>query len=130
MQQRRWETRLEVLVERERLRGHLGRRALRRRVDTRLGVVGDALLEEVRLALERDHVHEVEGVRHVVHLRVAERDEEAIGDKLDVLAHECRVHADEATRECICESSQKTDSAPRTRRTYQSGTPAQYRRPR
>jgi hypothetical protein len=55
-------------------------------------------LEEVRLALERDHVHEVEGVRDLVELLVSERDEESIGDELDVLAHEGDVHLYEGKR--------------------------------
>ena len=61
------------------------------------------LLEEVGLALHRDHVHKVERVLLVVDLGVAERDEEAVGDKLDVLAHELGVHADEADRERVGE---------------------------
>ena len=43
-----------------------------RSIDSSLGVIRDTLLEEVGLALERDHIHKVEGVRHVVHLVVTE----------------------------------------------------------
>jgi hypothetical protein len=35
--------------------------------------------------LQRDHVHEVEGVGRVVDLVVAESEEEPVGDELDVL---------------------------------------------
>jgi hypothetical protein len=52
-------------------------------------------------ALERDHVHEVERVVHVVVLRAAERDEQAVGNELDVLAHKLGVHPDEANREGV-----------------------------
>ena len=46
--------------------------------DARLGVLADALLEEVRLALERDELHPVEGVDGVVELGRAEGEEEAV----------------------------------------------------
>jgi hypothetical protein len=49
------------------------------------------------------HVHEIEGVLDVVDLGVAEGDKEAIGDKLDVLAHERGVHSDEGDGEGLGE---------------------------
>lgn len=67
--------------------------------DTRTLVVRDTLLEEVGLALERDHVHEIEGVGGLVELVDAERDKETIGHKLNVLAHEGGVHADQCDGE-------------------------------
>jgi hypothetical protein len=75
--------------------------------DVGLGVVRDALLKEVGLALQRNHVHEIEGVRRVVNLVIAESDEEAVSDKLDVLAHELGVHADKADRQSVCGRSQQ-----------------------
>ena len=58
-------------------------------------------LEEVGLALHRDHVHKVERVSRLVNLFVAERDEQPVGDKFDVLAHEVRVHADQLDRQRV-----------------------------
>lgn len=55
---------------------------------TSLSVVRHPLLEEVGLALERDHVHEIEGVRRVVVLVSTESEQETVGDELDVLTHE------------------------------------------
>ena len=71
--------------------------------DIGFGVVGNTLLEEIGFALQRNHVHEVERVCCFVDLSIAEGDEEAVSDKLDVLAHELRVHADEADRQGIFE---------------------------
>lgn len=70
-------------------------------VDTSFGVIGHTLLEEVGLALERDHVHEVEGVGGVINLLVTKSNKQTISDKLDVLAHELGVHADQGARESI-----------------------------
>ena len=72
-------------------------------VDTRLGVGRDSRLEEVGLALQRDHLHEVEGVGHVPDLGVAKGDEQSVGDKLDVLAHELGVHTDKRNGESVCQ---------------------------
>lgn len=69
--------------------------AIRRSTDTSLGIVRDTLLEEVGLSLEGDHVHEVKGVCDVVDLVRPESNEKTVSDKLDVLAHQCRVHANE-----------------------------------
>lgn len=55
------------------------------------------------LALKTDQVHEVEWVLSLVHLLVAQCDEETISDKLDVLAHEFGVHADHADRKGLGE---------------------------
>ena len=58
---------------------------LRTRHDAGLLVLADALLEEVGLALERDHVHEVEGILDVVDLGTSQGDEKSVRDKRDVL---------------------------------------------
>ena len=70
-------------------------------VDTSLGIVRHAFLEEVRLALERDHVHEIEGVGDIVDLLVTECNEKAVSNELDVLAHELGVHANEGDGESV-----------------------------
>lgn len=56
---------LEVLVEGQHLLGGVHAHA-------GLGVFSDALLEEVGLALERDHLHPVEGIDGVVALGAAQ----------------------------------------------------------
>ena len=66
-----------------------------------LRIIGDALLEEVGLALEGDHVHEIEWVGHIVHLVVPQRNQQTIGDKFDVLTHELGIHSDQCNRQCI-----------------------------
>ena len=71
--------------------------------DTSLLVVTDLLFEEVGLALEGDHFHEVEGVGDIEVLFVAEGDEEAISDELDVLGHQVGVHADQADGEGVAD---------------------------
>jgi len=101
--ERRNTQRLEFFVEREgassaisffrvaiRFLGHLGAGH-----DTSLLIVGDALLEEVGLAAERDVLHKVKGIGDLVKLLIAKRDKEAIGNKLNVLLHQGRVHAQE-----------------------------------
>ena len=69
--------------------------------DTGLLVVANTLLEEVGLAGQGDGLHEVEGVGRVVVLLVAEGDQEAVGNKLDVLAHQLGVHAQEGNGQSI-----------------------------
>jgi hypothetical protein len=71
--------------------------------DTGLLVIADTLLEEVGLASQRDVLHEVEGVGGVVHLGVAERQQQTVSDELDVLAHESCVHAEQSTWQSIRE---------------------------
>ena len=51
--------------------------------------------------MERDHVHEIEGVGSIVDLLVPKSDEQSVSDKLDILAHELGVHADEGDGESI-----------------------------
>ena len=70
-------------------------------VDAGFGVIRHTLLKEVGLALERDHVHEVEGVGGIVDLLVTKSDEQTVGNKLDVLTHELGVHADKGHGEGI-----------------------------
>ena len=87
--------RLEIVVHGERVRCAL------LLPDVRLGVLPDALLEKVGLALEGDHDHPVERVVRVVHLGAAERLEEAVGAELNVLAHHVRVHPDQLDGETV-----------------------------
>lgn len=69
--------------------------------DTSLLVVGDALLEEVGLATERNVLHEVKGVGRLVDLLVAESDKQTVGNKLDVLLHQVGVHAEQGAGESL-----------------------------
>lgn len=69
--------------------------------DTGLLVVTDTLLEEVGLASQGDGLHEVEGVGSVVVFLVTERDQETVGDELDVLAHQLGVHAEESAGQSV-----------------------------
>lgn len=73
-----------------------------RGVNTGFGIIRNPLFEKVGLSLERDHVHEVERVCHVVYFLVTERDEQAICDEFDVPTHQCRVHPDQVYRESVC----------------------------
>ena len=76
------ERNLEVSIKVEGVGATLGRRH-----DAGLLVVADPLLEEVGLALQRDHVHPLEGVLNVILLGVAEGLQKSIGDEFDVLGH-------------------------------------------
>lgn len=69
--------------------------------DTSLLVVGDALLEEVGLATERNVLHEVKGVGRLVDLLVAKSNKQTVGNKLDVLLHQVGVHAEQGARESL-----------------------------
>ena len=71
-------------------------------VNAGFGIIRNPLLEKVCLALQRDHIHEVEGVRLVIILLVTQCNKEAISDKLDVLAHQVSIHANEFAWEGIC----------------------------
>lgn len=66
-------------------------------------VVADAFLEEVSFAREGDALHEVERVGGVVEFRVAEGDEESVGDEFNVLLHQGGVHAEQAARQGFCQ---------------------------
>lgn len=70
-------------------------------VDTRFGVCRDSRLEKVGLALERDHLHKVKGVRRVPNLLVAQSNKKTVGNKLNVLAHELGVHTDKRDGESV-----------------------------
>lgn len=59
----------------------------RRSIDSSLSVIRYTLLEEVGLALKRDHIHKVEGVRHGIDLVVSKSHKESVSDELYVLAH-------------------------------------------
>lgn len=71
-------------------------------VDTRFGIIRNTLLEEIRLALQRDHIHKVERICRIVMLLVTQRDKEAVRDELNVLAHQICVHANKLDRKGIC----------------------------
>merc|ERR1712107_266274 len=62
--------------------------------DSGLLVLPDALLEEVRLALQGNELHPVEGVRRAEQLRVTQRGQQAVGHELNVPGHQLAVHAD------------------------------------
>ena len=62
-------------------------------------VVAHPFLEEVGFARERDALHEVERVAHVVVFRIAEGEEETVGDEFDVLLHQSGVHAQQGARQ-------------------------------
>jgi len=85
---------LKVLGERQLVAP--GPAALQARHHAVLLVLPDPLLEKVGLALQRQHLHPVERVGGLVVLVRAQRDEEAVGDELDVLGHQVAVHADQA----------------------------------
>mmetsp|Transcript_23987 Transcript_23987/g.61075 ORF Transcript_23987/g.61075 Transcript_23987/m.61075 type:complete len:309 (-) Transcript_23987:646-1572(-) len=61
-------------------------------------VLAHAALEKVGLALQADHLHPVKGVGHAPQLLVAKRQQQPVGHKLDVLAHEVGVDAHQAAR--------------------------------
>lgn len=69
--------------------------------DTGLLVVRDTLLKEVSLTRKRNVLHKVEGVGRVVDLGVAKREQQSIGDKLNVLAHQLGVHTEQRDGESI-----------------------------
>jgi hypothetical protein len=71
--------------------------------DTGLLVVADTLLEEIGLAGQGNVLHEVEGVGGVVRLRVAESKEQTVSHKLNVLAHEGGVHAEQSAWQSVTE---------------------------
>jgi hypothetical protein len=45
--------------------------------------------------LKGNHVHPLEGVLHVVELGDSEGKQKAVGNELDVLTHQSRIHADQ-----------------------------------
>ena len=67
---------LEVFVERE--PRSIPRIAIKRRHHPLLLIFADALLEEIRLALQADELHPIEGVRRIVQLRVAQRRQQPV----------------------------------------------------
>ena len=68
-------------------------------IDIRLGVIRHSLLEEVCLALQGYHVHEIEEICDVELLIVSERDEMSASNKFNVLTHQLVIHADQSDRE-------------------------------
>ena len=71
--------------------------------DTGFLVVADALFEEVRLAGQGDGFHEVERVGRFVVFLVPEGQKQAIGYEFDILLHQTRIHAQQRTRQCLCQ---------------------------
>jgi hypothetical protein len=94
-------TRSKVLIDAEDVVG--GASTVEAAHDGGLLVLADALLEEVGLALQGDELHPVERVGDAVHPLVPQRHEQAVGDELDVLAHEGAVHADERAGERVAD---------------------------
>ena len=68
-------------------------------VQVKLLVFSDALLEEVGLALQGDHLHPIEGVGRVEDLAVSQGRQQAICDELDVLGHQVLIHSDQIAGE-------------------------------
>lgn len=66
-------------------------------------IFADLLLEEIRFALERDELHEREGIFGVVDLVDSKLIQQAIGDELDVLGHQLAVHSKHACRKSVGE---------------------------
>ena len=64
-------------------------------------VLSDALLEEVSLASEGDHVHPLEWVLGIVELGDTEGVKKSVSNELDVLAHQAGVHANQLDREGV-----------------------------
>lgn len=58
-------------------------------------VVRHTFFKEVRFPLKGDHVHEVERIGFVVKFLIAERHQQTISNKLNVLTHKFSVHANE-----------------------------------
>ena len=58
-----------------------------RMVDVGLQIVQYVLLKEVGFVLQRDHIHEVEGVGDIVYPVIAKRDKQVISNKFNALAH-------------------------------------------
>ena len=71
--------------------------------DAGLLVVANTLLEEVRLAGQRDRFHEVERVAGIVEFGVAKRKKKSVRTELDVLLHERGIHAQQSTWQSVCE---------------------------
>lgn len=63
------------------------------RHDTGFLIIADALFKEIGLAGQGDGLHEVEGISRIVEFRVAEGDQQPIGDEFNVLLHQRGVHA-------------------------------------
>ena len=97
---------LKVIVEAETsvVGGHgLGLFLLGAAHDTGLLVVTDTLLEEVGLTSQGDVLHEVKGVGGVEVLLVTQGHQKAVGNKLNVLAHQVGVHTQQSNGKSICQ---------------------------
>lgn len=58
-------------------------------------VIRHAFFEKVCLALQRDQIHKVKGVRYVVMLWKTERYHQSISYKLDILTHKLFIHTNQ-----------------------------------
>lgn len=89
-----------VCTQTEKLKVCLEGEGLVRRVNPHpgLAVLPYALFEEIRLPLERDHVHPVERIGRVESLLAAKLHQQPVGAELDVLPHESTVHPDKLYR--------------------------------
>ena len=61
--------------------------------NTRLRVIRIPLLKEVVLPLQRNPLHELKGVRHIEYLRIAQLSDQTVSHELNILRHECCIHA-------------------------------------
>lgn len=64
-------------------------------------VLAHSPLEEVGLALQRDHLHPVEGVLGAPHLSHSQRHQQPVSHALDVLRHQLRVYPDQVARQAL-----------------------------
>ena len=69
--------------------------------DAGFAVLAGFVFEKVGFGRERNHFHKVKGVFGVPHFGQAQLQQEPVANKLDVLAHEFFVHADEAVFETV-----------------------------
>jgi len=58
-------------------------------------VLAHLLLKEVRLSVQRDHLHEVKGVLGIVDFANAQLHQQSVRHEFNVLRHKIAVHADE-----------------------------------
>ena len=69
--------------------------------NARQGVVRDAFLKEVVLALQRDPLHPRKRIGRVPDFGVAQSHHETIGHELNVLGHSRSRHSNKSTRQCL-----------------------------
>jgi hypothetical protein len=74
-----------------------------RLINTSLSIITNPLLEEIRLPLQRNHIHKVKRVNHMINLFIPQRHQQPIRDEFDILIHQSRIHPDERNGECVGE---------------------------